>query len=61
MQLGDHALVELHRDDLFGALQQLHGQVSRARANLQHNVRGLDLRLGKDISLGQWPCERVRE
>lgn len=43
-----HARVQLNGHDLLGPLQQLHGQVARARANLEHHVRGLHARLVHD-------------
>ena len=42
LKLQDHARVELHGDHLLRRLEQTHGQVTRARTDLEHHVRGLD-------------------
>ena len=40
-----HSRINLHGYDLFHLFQQLHGQVSCARTNLQHSVCTLQTRL----------------
>ena len=48
LQLGDHPSVHLARDDLFGLLQALDGQVPCSRADLEHRVPRTERRFVHD-------------
>ena len=48
LKLQHHARVELHRDHLFHALQELHGQITGTRTDFKDDVGGLEARLVDD-------------